>query len=164
MKNKTKLKVILFLILLFFAIFCMIFLPKILKSQGQGDGLPEIISGLTFLVISPTIILFSLLGLFNLLIKNEYVLIGGIYGITFGAVFSIFGKTLLIPFYYVSALIFYFISTILNYKCSGECGEGFIFMGWINLLIFCIIGMFLGYIYSNKRKNFNNQYLTQQNS
>ena len=154
MEKETIRKGLIYFIILWLAILSMYLFPRMFKSLGQGDGLPEIISALTFLYIGPGLILFSLLGFFYLYNKNKYTFTGGVIGIIIGVMLILipFGKMILIPIYYASSIILGLWSMIFNYKCSGECGEFFIFTYWISILILTFIGMGIGYTYGKSKK------------
>jgi len=82
-KNKI-LRIALLFVLILVSILNMTIFPQVLKSPGQGDGLPEIISFIVTLLISPTIIFVAVIGILILIFKNKPLwvktLVGGIFG------------------------------------------------------------------------------------
>ena len=151
--NKTRLKVLLYLTLLIFAILNIIFLfNNPLKSQGQGDGLPEIITGLFTFYIGPAIIIFSLIGLIGPKFKSKWIVIGGFIGVIV-ALMSMFVHPLKLPGFILSIGIGMILRDF-NLNCFPEgCFWSLFISIWSVYIIYPSIGMFIGFLINKKKKN-----------
>lgn len=151
-ENKKKLKYwkkgIILLIMIIGLLFFIPFLFGIV-DRWNPQGLTEILFLILIAIVLPFIIFVAVIKLFNLTIRNKFILRGGIIGIVVGLLFSFFMYNE--AFLLIVKPVYYLLT--LYTGCRQECW-GFIFIyPSIFMFLFGLIGIIIGFIISKNRRN-----------